>query len=162
MKHPLALKPAQKTIAQLLAVGASPEEAAATLKVSVEYVKVLMRGGMFLNEVDAARKELVGERLDEYSRLVSEQLLPNLQALIAIRDDPESPASARLRAIELLNDSLVPKAGKKQAEPEARARVTFTVEQQQQFSDVLKETTDATPTVDITPVRGSRDERRGN
>jgi DNA-binding CsgD family transcriptional regulator len=156
LKHPDALKPAQKTLAHLLAVGTPPEEAARMLGVSKAYVEVLLRGGMFQTEVDTARRELIGERLDEYTKLVSEQLMPNLEALIAIRDDPESPPAARLRAIEMLNDTLVPKAAKKAGEPEARARVTFSVEQQQQAIGVMKE---VAPT-ETTAVKLSREDRR--
>lgn len=158
LKHPDALKPAQKTLAHLLAVGTAPEDAARMLGVSKAYVEVLLRGGLFQTEVDAARRELIGERLDEYTKLVSEQLMPNLQALIAIRDDPETPPAARLRAIEMLNDTLVPKAAKKANEPEARARVTFSVEQQQQAASVLKEVAP----IETTAVKLTREDRRGS
>lgn len=157
LKHPLALKPAQKTLAHLLALGVPADDAARQLGVSKAYVEVLMKGGLFMGEVDAARRELIGERLDEYNKLVSEQLLPNLQALIDIRDNEKLPPSSRLRAIELLNESLVPKAGKKAPEPEARARITFSVEQQAEVAAVLDEAKDVTHTPHAT-----RDDRRGS
>lgn len=121
-------KPRQKTLAALLAAGASAKEAAAAVGVSVSYVNVLLKGDLFQYEIDEQRKMLVGERLAEYTKLVSEQLEPNLRALIAMRDDPTTPPAARIRAIELINESVVPKA-KPKTTPEARVTVTLTPEQ---------------------------------
>lgn len=148
MKHPLAnpsgAKPLQKNLAQLLALGVPPDVAAKHLGVSKAYVTVLLKGGLFQSQIADERRQLIGERLEEYTKLVSEQLMPNLEALIAIRDDPKVPPSARLRAIELINDALVPKAGRR-TEVAPEARVTFTVEQQADIQADIHEAIDVTP-----------------
>jgi hypothetical protein len=133
------MKPRQKTLAALLAAGASAREAADALGVSVSYVNVLLKGELFNYEIDAQRRELIGERLEEYTKLVSEQLVPNLQRLIAIRDDEEAPPAARIRAIELINDSIVPKA-KVKAPTKAEVRVVLAPEQKVAIETAVAET----------------------
>jgi hypothetical protein len=147
MKHSeptVATRNRQKTLASLLALGASPHEAAEQLGVSVTYVNVLLKGGLFQYEVDEARKTLIGERLNEYSKLVSEQLMPNLSALIAIRDDTTAKLSDRLRAIEMINAALVPRA---QPVPQVTATVKYhlTPEQEKRAERALAETGDVPP-----------------
>jgi len=111
MKYvPDGIKPRQKTLAALLAAGASAKEAAKAVGVSTTYVNVLLKGELFNYEIDEARQALIGERLAEHAKAVSEELTVNLDILKEIRDDPEAPPAARLRAIELINQSLVPKA----------------------------------------------------
>lgn len=137
--NPPQMKPRQKTLAALLAAGASPREAADALGVSVTFVNVLLKGELFNYEVDAARRELIGERLENYTKLVSEQLVPNLERLIAIRDDESAPPAARLRAIELINETIVPKA-KAKAPTKAEVRVTLAPEQKAAIESAVAET----------------------
>jgi hypothetical protein len=131
MKYSLpgAAKPRQKTLAALLAAGASAGEAAKAVGVSVSYVNVLLKGELFNYEVDEQRRQLIGERLSEYSKRVSEQLNNNLDALVAMRDDPLSKPADRLRAIELINQSVVPRAARKTTSPEMKVAVHLTSEQ---------------------------------
>jgi|SRR5271157_345798 len=146
MKHPTAIQPWQKTVAELLSVGTPIEKAAAIVGKSEATIKVLLKGGLFQFEVDEARERLVGERLREYTKLVSEQLKPNLETAIAIRDNALKD-SDRLRAIELINDALVPKARPREATTEARVKLTFSGEQAHAIKSVIAEAADA-PAVD--------------
>ena len=139
VKHPLDLNQRQKTLAALLALGVPTEEAAKQLGVSRGYVEVLLKGGLFTYEIDRAREALIGERLGEYNKLVSEQLLPNLRTLIDMRDNDKLPASSRLRAIELITEAVVPKAMKKGAETTAKVKIEFSPEKRQQINEVVSE-----------------------
>lgn len=129
----------QKSIAALLAAGVPPAEAAKLVGVSVSYINVLLKGELFAYEIDQQRAALVNERLSEYSKLVSEQLGPNLATLIAIRDDPETPAAARLRAVEIINASLVPHAKPKGSGVETKVAISLTAEQKADIKAVAVE-----------------------
>lgn len=129
----------QKSIAALLAAGVPPAEAAKLVGVSVSYINVLLKGELFAYEIDQQRAALVNERLSEYSKLVSEQLGPNLATLIAIRDDPATPAAARLRAVEIINASLVPHAKPKGSGVEAKVAISLTAEQKADIKAVAVE-----------------------
>lgn len=139
MKYEPEKKPRQKTLAALLALGASAADAAKSVGVSVSYVKAMMKGELFQYEIDEQRRILIGERLGEYTKLVSEQLLPNLTRLIEIRDDPETPPAARLRAIELINESIVPKAKLAARGPEVKATVVLSSEQKTLIESAVRE-----------------------
>jgi len=117
-----------KTLAALLAAGASIADAARLVGVSQAYVKVLLKGDLFQYEVDEQRRALVGERLSEYSKLVSEQLAPNLATLIEIRDDPASPPAVRIKAVEAINAAVVARPQPKHA-PETKVSISLSNEQ---------------------------------
>lgn len=141
MKHPLALDNRQKTLASLLALGVPVADAAKHLGVSKAYVDVLLKGSLFQFEVDAARERLIGERLGEYNRLVSEQLIPNLEALIRMRDNDDLHPSVRLRAIELIAASIVPRAKARDNEVEIRGRFNLPTEKRVEVERTLAEVT---------------------
>jgi hypothetical protein len=138
----MAARPRQKTLAALLALGASNADAAKAVGVSVAYVNTLLKGELFQYEIDEQRRALIGERLGEYTRLASEQLEPNLRSLIAIRDDPANAPAVRLRAIELINEAIVPKA-KARAGAQEAARVTVCLSPDQTRAIELARSEDA-------------------
>ena len=145
MKHPQALDNRQKTIAMWLAMGVPEDAVAEKVGVSVTFIKTLLKGGLFDFEVKEARKQLIGERLDEYTKLVSEQLRPNLETMVAIRDDATAKTSDRLRAAELINAALVPKATPRDT-TETKVRINITADKQAHIQNAIHEA----ETVDVT------------
>lgn len=133
------VKPRQKTLAALLAAGASVKDAARACGVSVTYVNVMLRGELFNSEVDEQRTILIGERLGEYAKRVSAELNANLDALVEVRDDPSAKPSDRMRAIELINQAVVPKARPKAAPPTTKVEVRLTPEQHAAITDAVAE-----------------------
>lgn len=99
----------------------------------------MLKGELFNSEVDEQRTILIGERLGEYAKRVSEQLDANLDMLIEMRDDPATPAAARLKAIELINQSVVPKARPKAPPPTTKVEVRLTPEQHTAITDAVAE-----------------------
>lgn len=138
MQHPPMLDNKQKTIATHLALGVPPADIAKLVGVSVTYITTLLKGGLFNFEVAEARRALIGERLEEYTKLVSEQLRPNLETAIAIRDDAAAKASDRLRAVELLNAALVPRAAPRE-QTETKVRINITAEKQAKIERAVAE-----------------------
>lgn len=154
MRHPIeSAKPRQKTLAALLAAGASAKDAAAAVGVSVTYVNVLLKGELFRNEVDEARQGLIGEWLGEYSKRVASELQANLDSLISIRDDSNSKPTDRMRAIELINQAVVPRA-KVANKPiqSVNARITLDPQAREAFVKARKEI-DLTPNERTNPSR---------
>lgn len=145
MRHPIeSAKPRQKTLAALLAAGASAKEAAAAVGASVTYVNMLLKGELFKNEIDEARQGLIGEQLGEYSKRVAGELQNNLDRLIEIRDKADRD-SDRLHAIELINASVVPKAKvAKPATQSVSARIELPPDVKAAFAGARRE-------IDVTP-----------
>ena len=139
MKYsPDSIKPRQKTLAALLAAGASVADAAKVVGVSATYVNIMLKGEMFNYEVDEQRQILLGERLAEYASKVGEELRNNLDALIEIRDDPSAKPAARLRAIELINESVVSRAKPRQAATQT-VEVRLSPEQHTVITEAVRE-----------------------
>ncbi len=132
------VKPRQKTLAALLAAGASAAEAARACGVSTTYVNIMLRGELFNYEVDEQRQILIGERLAQHCKRVSEQLDANLDVLVEVRDDPSAKPSDRMRAIELINASVVPKARPKQATT-TKVEVQLSPEQRTAITEAMGE-----------------------
>lgn len=154
MNHPIAVRPEtrnkQKTIADFLALGMQPSDIAIRIGVSIDYIRALLKGELFQFEVAEARKRLIGERLEEYSKMLSEQLPNNLRTLVAIRDADDAKDSDKLRAIEIIQNSVVPHA-KPKGEATASLHVHLTPEQVQRATGAIKE-------VDVTPGTDSTEE----
>ena len=153
MNHPVAVRPEtrnrQKTIADFLALGMEPKDIAIRIGVSMDYIRALLKGELFQFEVAEARKRLIGERLEEYSKLLSEQLPNNLSTLISIRDAVDAKDSDKLRAIEIIQASVVPHARPK-GEATASLHVHLTPEQVARATGAMKE-------VDVTPHESGTD-----
>lgn len=142
MNHPVAVRPEtrnkQKTIADFLALGMQPSDIAIRIGVSRDYIVALLKGELFQFEVAEARKRLIGEQLDEYQKLIAEQLTKNLSTLAMIRDDKESKDGDKLRAIEIMNAAIVPHA-KPKGEATASVHLHLTAEQQARATGAIKE-----------------------
>jgi hypothetical protein len=144
MKHPIAtLNPQQRMVADLLAIGVRPEQAATIAGLPVSHVKVWLKGSLFTLEVDRARERVMKKRRDAFMGKVADELEANLESLRKIRDSGEKD-SDRLRAIELMVAyGAVPLSKRTTDEGRAEVHVVIEGEKARQMETVLAEVVDA-------------------
>ena len=136
----VSLDTKQKLIADLLATGMTPREAAKAAHVQPSYIEILLKGSLFSLEVDRARERYVKDKLNDFSKMVADELAENVKVAKAIRDNESAKDSDRLRAVELLTDRIVARPRPSESTtPTQTTRIVLTDDRTKQLQIALDE-----------------------
>lgn len=143
MKHPINhLNDRAQYIAELLAIGLPLTKIANEVGLSVSYIRALKAGSLFNEEIKAARKRLITDKLDAHFHKLVDELGNNLEVSKQVRDRKITGKGVGdvMRAVEHL-DNQVLRIAKGSDEQPANLKINLKLDQDRRsyVKDVLAE-----------------------